>query len=126
MDNWDQVTLVDAEGRATNTFVNASSIRVVGATLTASLRQTGRIGGTASLGVSREHHDASNVTGAIASDVTGWQANGNLTYKATPKLDLQGSCATARPARWRRDAIRRSPSRRWRRAGSSTRRPRSA
>ena len=80
---------MDAGGAATSSWINASSVRVLGASLTASLRQTKRLGGTASVGASREHHDASNVSSAYLRDVLGWSANGNVTYKTTKTLDLQ-------------------------------------
>ena len=89
VDNWDVVTHVDATGAATATFLNASSVRVFGASVTASLRQTGRIGGTLSVGVSQEHHDASNLSSQYRHEVTGWSANGNATFKTTSTLDLQ-------------------------------------
>ena len=87
--NWDAVTQVDSGGAATTTWLNASSVRVLGASLTASLRQVNRLGGTVSVGVSREHHDASNVSATFLRDVLGWSANGNVTYKATKTVDLQ-------------------------------------
>jgi outer membrane receptor protein involved in Fe transport len=87
--NWDVITEVDARGAATSTWRNASSVRMMGASLTASLRQTGRLGGTASVGIQREHHDASNLSNGYLRDVSGWSANGNLTYRTSPALDLQ-------------------------------------
>jgi hypothetical protein len=88
-DNWDIVTRVDAGGAAVSTWVNASSIRVLGATFTASLRQQGHLGGTASVGVSHEHHDASNVSTSFLRDLVAWSANGNVTYRVGKTLDLQ-------------------------------------
>ncbi|MCC6651243.1 MAG: TonB-dependent receptor [Candidatus Eisenbacteria bacterium] len=87
--NWDWVTTVNPDGRATATWRNASSVRVFGASLTGSLRQTGRWGGTASVGLSREHHDAGNLSEEFRRDATSWSASGNLTFKATGTLDLQ-------------------------------------
>jgi len=98
VDNWDVVTRVDAAGVATSTYLNASSVRMLGANLTASMRQTGRLGGTLTWGVSRERHDASNLSSQYRRDVTGWSANGNLTFKTTGSLDLQGYLRYA-PAR---------------------------
>jgi len=89
VDNWDRVTKVDPGGAATTSWLNASSVRIFGASLTASLRQVKKLGGTVSVGVSREHHDASNVSASFLRDVLGWSANGNVTYKATKTLDLQ-------------------------------------
>lgn len=43
-----------------------------------------------SFGVSREHHDASNLSSQYRQDVTGWSANGNVSFKTTKTLDLQG------------------------------------
>ena len=88
-DNWDQVTKVDEGGAAVTSWLNASSIRVFGATLTASLRQQGKLGGTMSVGVSRERHDASNVSASYLRDVLGWSANGNVSYRLRKTLDLQ-------------------------------------
>jgi hypothetical protein len=98
VDNWDVVTRVDAAGAAVSTYLNASSIRYYGASVTGSLRQTARVGGTLSLGVSQEHHDAGNLSSQYRRNVTGWSANGNVTYKATKALDLQGYLRYA-PAR---------------------------
>lgn len=89
VDNWDLVTTVSASGVATSTWRNASSVRTAGLSLTGSLRQTGRFGGTMSVGLQQERHDASNLANGFTRDVTGWSANGNASFKATPKLDLQ-------------------------------------
>ncbi len=97
VDNWDVVTSVNASGAAVSTYRNASSVRVAGVSVTASLRQTGRFGGTLTWGVAREHHDASNVSEGFRTDVTAWSANGNATFKATKKLDLQGYLRYAPP-----------------------------
>jgi outer membrane receptor protein involved in Fe transport len=88
-DNWDLVSQVDASGASVGTWLNASSVRVLGLTLTVSLRQQGRLGGTASVGVSRDHHDASNLSQAFLHDVVGWSANGNVAYKLRKTVDLQ-------------------------------------
>jgi outer membrane receptor for ferrienterochelin and colicin len=88
-DNWDYVSQVDANGASVGTWMNASSVRVLGVTFTASLRQQGKLGGTVSVGVSRDHHDASNLSQAFLHDVVGWSANGNVTYKLRKTLDLQ-------------------------------------
>jgi hypothetical protein len=42
-----------------------------------------------SVGVSHEHHDASNLSTQGRRDVTGWTASGNVTFKTTKTLDLQ-------------------------------------
>jgi hypothetical protein len=80
---------VDAGGAATTTWVNAASVRVLGASLTGSLRQANRLGGTMSLGFSREHHDASNVSAPLVQDVLAWSAMGNAIYRTWRTLDLQ-------------------------------------
>jgi ferric enterobactin receptor len=98
VDNWDIVTHVDTAGIATSTYLNASSVTVYGVSLTASMRQVGRLGGTMSIGISHEHHDASNLSSQFMGDVRDWSANGNLTFKTTSKLDLQGYLRYA-PAR---------------------------
>lgn len=87
--NWDMITTVSPDGVATGTWRNASSVRVFGASLTGSLRQTGRLGGTMNLGVSREHHDAGNLSEQFRRDGTSWSASGNVTFKATSTLDIQ-------------------------------------
>ena len=89
-DNWDFVSQVDANGASLGTWLNASSVRVLGVSLTASLRQQGKLGGTMSVGVSRDHHDASNVSAGYLHDVVGWSANGNVTYRLKKTVDLQG------------------------------------
>jgi hypothetical protein len=88
-DNWDLIYQVDAGGAAVGTWQNASSIRTLGVSLTASLRQQGKLGGTASVGVSREQHDASNVSASYLRNVVGWTANGNLSYRVRKTVDLQ-------------------------------------
>ena len=88
-DNWDVVSQVDESGAAVSTWLNASSVQVLGLTLTASLRQQGKLGGTVSVGISRDHHDASNLSGAFLHDVVGWSGNGNLTYRLKKTVDLQ-------------------------------------
>ncbi len=98
VDNWDRFTSVDSTGAAVTTWLNASAISYFGVSLTGSLRQTGRLGGTVSLGLFRERHDASNLSGALRSETTNWSASGNLTFKAASRLDLQGS-ANYQPAR---------------------------
>lgn len=90
IDNWDQVTNVDSSGVATTTWLNAASVSFLGASFTASLRQTGRVGGTASASVYRERHDARNVGAGFRRSATNWSANGNMTFKVTKSLDLQG------------------------------------
>jgi len=88
--NWDQFKTVDATGAAVTTYLNASSVRSFGASIVASLRQTGRFGGTLNLSLYREVHDASNLTQRPQQDATIWTMNGNVTMKATKTLDLQG------------------------------------
>lgn len=88
--NWDQVTTVDTNGVATTTWRNASAVRFLGVSVTASLRQTGRLGGTVGASVYREHHDAGNLSSQYRSEATNGSANANLTFKLTPMLDLQG------------------------------------
>jgi len=89
VDNWDQYVIVDSSGAATTTWLNASSIDFLGASVTASLRQAGRLGGTVSLNVYRESHDATNLSSASERAATNWSANGNLTYKLFEPLDVQ-------------------------------------
>jgi outer membrane receptor for ferrienterochelin and colicin len=89
-DNWDLVSHVDENGASIGTWLNASSVRVLGLSLTASLRQQKKLGGTMSVGVSRDHHDASNVSAGYLHDVVGWSANGNVTYRIRKTVDLQG------------------------------------
>lgn len=89
VDNWDQYVTVDTAGVATTTWRNASAIDYFGTSLTASLRQVKRLGGTASLSLFREHHDASNLAGTATRTATNWSASGNVTYKLFEPLDLQ-------------------------------------
>ena len=87
--NWDQFKSVDADGVAVTTWLNASSIRFVGTSLVASLRQTGRVGGTLNLSLYRELHDASNLSLRAQRDATIWSLSLNGTYKLTKVVDLQ-------------------------------------
>jgi len=89
-DAWDLITTVDAGGAATQTWVNATYVRVLGVSLTGSLRQVNRLGGTMSLGLSREHNNASALADPFNQDVLTWSATGNVIYKATKTIDLQG------------------------------------
>jgi hypothetical protein len=89
VDNWDQFKSVDSLGAAVTTWRNASSIRFLGGSLVASLRQTGRLGGTLNLSVYREEHDASNLARQARRDATNWSLEGNATFKAAKMLDLQ-------------------------------------
>jgi outer membrane receptor protein involved in Fe transport len=91
INNWDLITTVDAGGAATSTWQNASSVRVLGASITGSLRQVNRLGGTMSMGVTREHHDASNVSDSFLRDLVSWSMTGNVVYKTTKTIDLQTS-----------------------------------
>jgi outer membrane receptor for ferrienterochelin and colicin len=88
--NWDLVSHVDAGGASVGTWENASSVRTLGVSFTASLRQQGRLGGTVNVGVAREQHDASNLSASFLHVVVGWSANGNVTYKLAKTADLQG------------------------------------
>jgi outer membrane receptor for ferrienterochelin and colicin len=90
IDNWDLVTTVDDRGAAFATWRNASSIRATGLSVTGSLRQTGRWGGSLNVGVLSEHHDASNLGIGFRSDASGWWSSSNVAFKATRKLSLQG------------------------------------
>jgi len=89
VDNWDQIKRVDSSGVATTTWLNASSVRYLGASLTASLRQTKRLGGTVSVSLFREQRDAAAVGESFRMSATQWSANGNATFKTTDRLDLQ-------------------------------------
>ncbi|HUK61974.1 MAG TPA: outer membrane beta-barrel protein, partial [Dongiaceae bacterium] len=90
VDNWDQLTSVDTAGVATSTWTNASSVMQMGVSVTASLRQAGRLGGTVGVSLYRERHDASNVPGQVLHSATSTSANANLTFRTTKRLDLQG------------------------------------
>jgi hypothetical protein len=89
-DNWDFVSQVDAGGASVGTWQNASSIRTLGVSFVGSLRQQGKLGGTVSVGVAREQHDASNLSASFLHAVVAWSANGNVTYRVVKTLDLQG------------------------------------
>jgi outer membrane receptor protein involved in Fe transport len=89
LDAWDKITTVDAGGAATQTWVNATYVRVLGVSLTGSLRQVKRLGGTMSLGLSREHNNASSLADPFDQDVLTWSAMGNAIYKTTKTIDLQ-------------------------------------
>ncbi|HEX2093265.1 MAG TPA: outer membrane beta-barrel family protein, partial [Longimicrobiaceae bacterium] len=89
VDNWEQIRRVDEAGVATHTWENVASIESYGTTLSASLRSTGRVGGSASLSGYRELRDASNLSLDYSSDALRWSANANLTVKVTQQLNLQ-------------------------------------
>jgi outer membrane receptor protein involved in Fe transport len=89
IDAWDLVTKVDAGGAATQTWVNATYVRVLGVSLTGSLRQVNRLGGTMSVGVSREHNYASDLADVFDNDVLIGSATGNVVYKVLKTIDLQ-------------------------------------
>jgi hypothetical protein len=87
--NWDQFKRVNAEGVAVTTWLNATSIRYFGGSVTGSLRQVGRLGGSLSMSVYRELHDATNLSRSAHHDATAWQVSSNVVYKLTKSLDLQ-------------------------------------
>ena len=89
IDAVEELTKVDSSGAAKTTFVNAASVKALGVSLTGSLRQANRLGGTMSLGLSREHHDASNVAAPLVQDAIVWSAMGNVVYRTWRRLDLQ-------------------------------------
>ena len=90
IDAWDLVTKVDAGGAATQTWVNATYVHVLGVSLTGSLRQVNRLGGTMSLGLSREHNNAISLADPFNQDVLTWSAMGNAIFRTTKTIDLQG------------------------------------
>ncbi|MCE9627423.1 MAG: TonB-dependent receptor [Candidatus Eisenbacteria bacterium] len=87
--NWDQFRQIDAQGVSVTTWLNAASVSAYGVGVVASLRQTGKIGGTLSGNVYRERHDASNLTLRSATDASIWSLSLNATYKLSKDLDLQ-------------------------------------
>jgi outer membrane receptor protein involved in Fe transport len=89
IDAWDLITTVDAGGAATQTWMNATFVRVLGVSLTGSLRQANRLGGTMSLGLSREHNNSSSLADPFDQDVLIWSAMGNAIYRTTKTVDLQ-------------------------------------
>ena len=89
VDNWDYFKTVDSSGVSTSTWRNASSLSFLGVSLVSSLRQTGRFGGTTTLSVYRERHDASNFTTVGLSSATNWSLDANLTYEVTKPFAVQ-------------------------------------
>lgn len=90
VDNWERWVRVDAAGAAITTWVNASAVTSTGASLTASLRQTGKLGGTLGLTAYREVHAAGAVPGTPRTVATNGSLRANLTYKAAAPLSLSG------------------------------------
>ena len=91
VNNWDSFKQVDAQGVSLTTWRNAASVSTYGANLTLSLRQTGRLGGSLTLGGNEDRHDASNLESGARSGAFRWSANGYMTVKATKTIDVQAS-----------------------------------
>lgn len=92
VNSWEQVKHVDSAGVSTVTYENVSSIEEYGAGATASLRQSRRLGGYASLATYRRSYRLGGATSLSQAVRPGlyWALNSNLSFKATPRLDLQG------------------------------------
>jgi len=65
-------------------------VHVLGVSLAGSLRQVNRLGGTMSLGLSREHNNAISLADPFNQDVLTWSAMGNAIFRTTKTIDLQG------------------------------------
>jgi outer membrane receptor protein involved in Fe transport len=89
VDNWERWTTVVANGSALTTWINASSVSAWGVTVIGSLRQVKRLGGTLTLNLYRERHDAGNAATPLERTGTSVSLNGNGTYEATKWLALQ-------------------------------------
>jgi hypothetical protein len=89
---WDNVRTVDTAGVSTITYANIASLTSGGASFTASLRQTGRVGGYASMSVYGTHYDAVGLGSAYAAGrhVYG-SATANASLKLNGSLDAQGT-----------------------------------
>ena len=80
---------VDADGISVGTFENVASTTMLGADLNVTYRHgplTLFSGGSAW----RYSSDASNLSGNLSTRAVVWSARSNLTWKLSPKADLQG------------------------------------
>lgn len=98
VDQWDQIKRVDSLGVSTVTWENLASIRTLGASLNASLRQRGPFSGFVGVSGFRETRDASNVSLEYSGTSYRWSTNANLSAKLSPTLNVQGQ-ASFWPAR---------------------------
>lgn len=96
--DWAQIKRVDAAGVSTVTWENLASVDAYGASVTASLRPVGGVGGFLSVDGARESRDASNLSLDYSGDYWRWSARGNVSARLTPSLSLQ-AMGFYRPAR---------------------------
>ncbi len=89
VDAWDRVRTVDAAGVSTMTWANVAAVQALGTSLTASLRPTGRLGGSATLSAFRENRDASNLASEYSRSAYRWSASANGILKVTNSLTAQ-------------------------------------
>ncbi len=87
--DWDNVRSVDSLGVSTITYANIRSVDSYGASFTASLRQTKRLGGFASVNGYSNLYDAPGLAGAYAERHLYFSANANASIKASKTLDAQ-------------------------------------
>jgi ferric enterobactin receptor len=90
VDSWEQVREVDSAGVSTLTWQNIGSVEAYGATVTASLRQIGRVGGFVSVSGYREVWDVSRLSLGYSSRASfRWSASGNASVNPLPGLFTQ-------------------------------------
>lgn len=87
--DWDNFRSVDSLGVSTITWANIRSMDSYGASLTGSLRQTGRLGGFASVNGYSNVYDAPGLSAAYAQRHLYFSANANASVKASKTLDAQ-------------------------------------
>ena len=89
VNDWDNLKTVDSVGVSTVTWANIRTTDTFGSSLTASLRQTGRLGGMVSLSVYSTRYDAPDLSAAYAQRHVYVSANANTSLKVNKSLDAQ-------------------------------------
>ncbi len=103
-----QIGAVDDAGILRVGFANASTVDQYGVDGNLTVRR-GRLNGFGGGSVFEQVTDATNLGGLAAGRVRafGWSARGNLTYKVTPALELQGFAMYRAPMRTEQGRISR-------------------
>lgn len=91
VDSWEQFKEVDSAGVSTVTWENLAMIQTYGTSLSANLRQVGRLGGFVSLNGYRQVRDAGNLSQSFSGASWLWSTNTNLTLRVTQALNGQVS-----------------------------------
>lgn len=90
-DMWERIRTVDSAGVATNTWQNTASAEAYGSNFTLSLPPTGRISGSANVGLYRDVRDGTNLPGDYHNSAILWSLGGQMGIKVRESLTAQVS-----------------------------------